>query len=43
MTPSAPVERYQDRNLEAEVQALDPQLRDTLSPLVRDHPIVVIG
>jgi NAD-dependent SIR2 family protein deacetylase len=37
------VERYQDRNLEAEVQQLDQQLQETLLPLVRDHPIVVVG
>lgn len=36
-------EHYQDRNLEAEVQSLDQDLKAALSPLLRDHPIVVIG
>ena len=37
------VERYEDRNLVDETQTLDHQLRDVLLPLLRDHPLVVIG
>jgi hypothetical protein len=37
------VERYEDRNLITETQELDSKLRDALLPLLRDHPLVVIG
>jgi len=37
------VGRYQDRNLEEETRALDPQIRDHVLPVLRDHPLVVIG
>lgn len=36
-------EHYQDRNLLDEVQQLDENLKNALWPLLRDHPIVVIG
>lgn len=37
------VKHYTDRNLTDEVQALDAQLVDRLRPLLRDHPIIVVG
>ncbi len=37
------VEQYTDANLETETQQLPPVLRDALLPLLRDHPLVVIG
>jgi len=37
------VEQYTDANLETETQRIDPALRDALVPLLRDHPLVVIG
>lgn len=37
------VEYYTDQNLTAEVQRLKPQLVDLLTPLLRDHPLIVIG
>lgn len=37
------VEHYEDRNIETETRTLDPQVRDALLPLLRDHPLVVIG
>lgn len=37
------VKHYTDRNLIRETQTLDPNLADLLQPLLRDHPLVVIG
>ena len=37
------VEHYTDKNLTAEVQELDTQLVQQLTPLLRDRPIIVIG
>ena len=37
------VAHYSDRNLEEETRRLDPDLRDALRPLLRDHPLVVVG
>lgn len=37
------VEQYTDANLETETQRIDHALRDALVPLLRDHPLVVIG
>ncbi|WP_213772876.1 SIR2 family protein [Bradyrhizobium sp. dw_78] len=37
------VKHYTDKNLTDEVQSLDGQLVDRLKPLLRDHPIIVIG
>ncbi|WP_028057923.1 ATP-binding protein [Candidatus Solirubrobacter pratensis] len=37
------VEHYEDRNLETETRTLDPLMRDAVLPLLRDHPLVVIG
>ena len=37
------VEQYTDANLETETQRIHPVLRDALVPLLRDHPLVVIG
>ncbi len=37
------VVHYCDRNLEEETTSLDPVLRDALRPLLRDHPLIVIG
>ena len=37
------VKHYTDRNLTDEVQSLDEQLVDRLKPLLRDHPIIVVG
>ena len=37
------VARYDDRNLEEETQELDPKMRDAVLPLLRDHPLVVLG
>lgn len=37
------VERYRDCNLETEVQSLNSAFRDALLPLMRDHPLVVVG
>jgi NAD-dependent SIR2 family protein deacetylase len=34
---------YRDRNLEEETERLDPGLRDALRPLLRDHPLIVVG
>jgi hypothetical protein len=36
-------EYYMDRTLRAEIDHLDPALIDRLLPLVRDHPVVVVG
>lgn len=37
------VARYEDRNLEEETRTLDPQMREAVIPLLRDHPLVVLG
>jgi hypothetical protein len=37
------VKHYTDKNLTAEVQSLDPVLVDMVKPLLRDHPLVVVG
>lgn len=37
------VKHYTDKNLTAEIQSLDPQLVDRLRPLLRDHPVIVVG
>ena len=37
------VEHYSDQNDSDEVQALDPNLIDRLLPLLRDHPLIVVG
>lgn len=37
------VARYEDRNLEEETQELDSEMREAVLPLLRDHPLVVIG
>ena len=37
------VEHYTDRNLNEEVQRLDERLVALLVPLLRDHPLVVVG
>lgn len=37
------VEHYTDKNLVEEVQSLNPELVDRLRPLLRDHPVIVVG
>jgi hypothetical protein len=37
------VKHYTDKNLTAEVQSLDSALVGRLSPLLRDHPTIVVG
>jgi NAD-dependent SIR2 family protein deacetylase len=37
------VGRYEDRNLEEETQTLDVRMREAVMPLLRDHPLVVLG
>lgn len=37
------VKHYTDKNLTNEVQSLDAQLVDRLRPLLRDHPVIVVG
>ena len=37
------VERYTDKNLTDEVKSLDIELVDRLKPLLRDHPVIVVG
>ncbi len=37
------VARYEDRNLEEETRELDSEMREAVLPLLRDHPLVVIG
>lgn len=37
------VKHYTDKNLASEIQSLDPQLVDMLRPLLRDHPVIVVG
>lgn len=50
-SPSAPqliylhgsVEHYSDKNLDEETASLDPRLIDRVVPLLRDHPVVIVG
>lgn len=37
------VEHYSDKNLGSEVDTLDNGIVDRLSPLLRDHPLVIVG
>jgi hypothetical protein len=37
------VEYYADQNLEEETQHISPELRAAVMPILRDHPLVVIG
>jgi NAD-dependent SIR2 family protein deacetylase len=37
------VAHYTDRNLHSETQELDSRLVDLLRPLLRDHPLIVVG
>ena len=37
------VEHYSDMNLPREVKTLNPNVVETLRPLLRDHPLVVVG
>ena len=37
------VSHYTDKNLTPEVQSLDPVLVEMMRPLLRDHPIIVVG
>lgn len=37
------VKHYTDKNLGSEVEALDPNLVNRLRPLLRDHPVIVVG
>lgn len=37
------VDHYTDQNIEQETQRLNPALVENLYPLLRDHPVVVIG
>jgi hypothetical protein len=37
------VDHYTDKNLIEEVQRLDPKLVEMLLPLLRDHPLIVVG
>lgn len=37
------VKHYSDKNLTDEVQNLDAQLVDRVNPLIRDHPVIVVG
>jgi hypothetical protein len=37
------VEHYEDRNLESETRTLDKKVREAVLPLLRDHPLVVVG
>jgi len=37
------VKHYTDRNLTGELQSLDPSLVYRVKPLLRDHPVVVVG
>jgi hypothetical protein len=37
------VEYYTDQTLESEIQALRPDLVNLLSPVLRDHPLIVMG
>jgi len=37
------VSHYTDKNITLEVQTLDPPLVECLKPLLRDHPLIVVG
>ena len=37
------VKHYTDKNLTDEVDSLDAQLSERLRPLLRDHPLIVVG
>lgn len=37
------VEHYSDKNLDDEIASLEPQLVERLMPVIRDHPIIVVG
>ena len=37
------VSHYTDKNLTGEIQSLDPVLVEMLRPVLRDHPIIVVG
>lgn len=37
------IAHYSDQNLDEETAHLEPGLRDALRPLLRDHPLIVIG
>lgn len=37
------VSHYTDKNITSEVQTLDPPLVECLKPLLRDHPLIVVG
>jgi hypothetical protein len=37
------VEHYSDKNIEEEVQRLDQDIVEMLFPLLRDHPLIVVG
>jgi SIR2-like protein len=37
------VRHYSDQNLEDETRAMSPPLRDAVRPLIRDHPLIVLG
>lgn len=37
------VEHYSDKNLASEVVRIDPAIAGALAPLLRDHPIIVVG
>ena len=37
------VDHYTDQNIEEETKQLHPRLIDLLTPLLRDHPLVVVG
>jgi hypothetical protein len=37
------VEHYTDQNLEVETENMEPTLRSRLAPLLRDHPLLVVG
>ena len=37
------VEHYSDMNLAEDVASLDPAIVDRLKPLMRDHPLIVVG
>jgi NAD-dependent SIR2 family protein deacetylase len=37
------VDHYSDKNLADELENLDPEIVKKLSPMVRDHPVIVVG
>lgn len=37
------VEHYSDKNLDSEVDALEPGIVERVAPLLRDHPLLVVG